>query len=99
MRVWYMVRNFALKTSFASLMSRNVMGHRLKNPASTCPFTILSTIVLMFSSVYSLRLLEAASTESAIIRIACYRVCGFGPGYVKRDSSTCELGNAFLYEM
>ena len=33
------------------------------------------------SSVYSFKLLEAASTESAIIRIACSLVNGLGPGY------------------
>lgn len=36
--------------------------------------------VLMLSSVYSGRLREAASTESAIIRTACSLVNGFGPG-------------------
>ena len=40
----------------------------------------LSTSVLMLSSVYSGRLREAASTESAIIRTACSLVNGFGPG-------------------
>ena len=38
------------------------------------------TSILMFSSVYSFRLLDAASTESAIMRMACSRVNGFGPG-------------------
>mgnify|MGYP007055819363 CR=1 FL=1 len=41
---------------------------------------IFSTRLLMLSSVYSGRLREAASTASAIIRIAVSRVNGFGPG-------------------
>ena len=41
---------------------------------------ILSTRLLMLSSVYSGRLREAASTESAIIRMACSLLKGLGPG-------------------
>ena len=47
---------------------------------ATCESIILSTRLLMLSSVYSGRLREAASTESAIIRIACSLVNGLGPG-------------------
>ena len=46
----------------------------------------------MLSSVYSARLREAASTESAIIRIACSFVKGLGPGYRKASLSTSSNG-------
>lgn len=57
-----------------------VMGQSLKNPSAICPSIILFTSADMLSSVYTCSDREAASTLSAIIRMACSRVNGFGPG-------------------
>ena len=66
--------------SSTQAISLKVIGHSLKNPSATCASMILSTKVPILSSVYSGRLREAASTESAIIRMACSLVNGLGPG-------------------
>ena len=59
-------------------------GHHLSISLLTSP--------LMLSSVYSLSERDAASTVSAIIRMACSRVNGLGPGYWKSDLSTTSVG-------
>ena len=78
-------------------MSRKVMGQSRKKPSASCPSTILLTRSRIDWSVYSVSERDEASTESAIMSIACSRVKGLGPGYVKRSSSTSESGLSFLY--
>ena len=80
MRVWYIVLSFSTKVVLILSMSRKVSGALRMSPSAICPSMILLTSAPIVSSVYSLRLREAASTESAIIRIAVSRVKGFGPG-------------------
>ena len=59
----------------------------------------LVTRSAMLSSVYSGSERDAASTPSAIIRIACSRVNGLGPGYLNGAVSTSSSGCSFLYLM
>ena len=98
MRVWYIAISLFLKTSFMMSMSWNVSGLLAYVLFSTCLSMMLSTMELIFSSVYSFMLCDAASTQSAIISIACSRVVGVGPGYVKSFSSISSPGWAFLYD-
>ena len=61
-------------------MSRKVMGASLKYPSVTCESISDSTRFRMLSSLYSGKLLEAASTASAIIMMAVSFEKGLGPG-------------------
>ena len=75
------------------------MGASFIKPSAICPSMILLTNLAIDSSVYSFRLRDAASTESAIIKIAVSFVKGLGPGYVKDSSFILKSGNSFLKEL
>ena len=85
------IRNTGMVNSLESfdeyLFSESDVSER-----ATCPSMSLLTRLLMLSSVYSFREREAASTVSAIIRMACSRVNGFGPGYWNCDLSITSVG-------
>ena len=76
-------RQAFLKVSFTVSMSRSEMGASFKRPSAIWLSIILSTRAPIASGVNVFRLLDAASTESAIMSMAVSLVRGFGPGYWK----------------
>ena len=99
MRVWYIDLRRSMSTSLARARSRKVIGNSLKKPSATSPSMMRLTSSEMLSSVYSASERDAAYTPSAIIRMACSRVNGLGPGYWNCVTSTLMSGCSFLYLM
>ena len=75
-----MTCRLSMKVCFASEMSRKVMGQLTNAPLATCPSMMRLTNSVMASVVYSFKLRDEASTASDIMRMACSRVKGLGPG-------------------
>ena len=84
--------NFSLSTALAISRCLNVRGASLKAPSDTCELTIFSTSSPIVVSLYSFRLRDAASTESAIITMASSLVSGSRPLYEKRLRSISLSG-------
>lgn len=71
------------KHLFTTSTSRKLSGDSFIRPCAICPSIILLTRFDIVSSLYSFRLLEAASVASAIMSNDVSLLRGFGPGYVK----------------
>ena len=86
--MWYIVRRREINTFFTTSTSRKLRGESFISPCAICPSIILLTRFDIVSSLYSFRLLEAASVASAIMSNDVSLLRGFGPGYVKGSGST-----------